>query len=361
MPADYMHRALSLARKALGTVSPNPAVGAVVVDADGSVVGEGYTQPPGQAHAEVVALARAGDRAQGASLYVTLEPCCHHGRTPPCTDAIIQSGIREVHMAMLDPNSLVSGKGKELLEAEGIGTTVGEGNEEAQDIVEAYAKHITTGLPFVTAKFAMSLDGKIATRKFDSKWISNDWSREHAHRARWETDAIMVGVNTVLKDDPQLTARTLLGTREPLRVIVDSRGQTPPGAKALQTPGRALIAATSDIELTRLGEYGDAGVEVLRTSAHRGRVDLEELLKVLGRREITSVLVEGGGMLLGSLFDLRLIDKVMAFISPIIIGGKDAVSPVGGRGVDAVSMGLRLKRVQLERFIDDIMIVGYAG
>lgn len=359
MPVDYMHLALSLARKALGNVSPNPAVGAVIVSREGEVVGEGFTRPPGSAHAEIVALEKAGAAARGGTLYVTLEPCCHHGRTPPCTNQVINSGIREVHMATLDPNPLVSGKGKEALEADGIRTHVGEHEEEAREIIEAYAKWITGGVPFVTAKFAMSLDGKIATSKFDSKWISNDWSREHAHRARWETDAIMVGVNTVLRDDPELTARTLLGNREPLRVIVDSRGRTPIGAKVLRSPERALIATTSAIEIPRLNEYKNAGIEVLTVGSVGRHVDLEELLKALGEREVTSVLAEGGGTLLGSLFDLRLVDKVMAFVAPIIIGGKEAVASVGGRGVESVSQALRLKRVRMERFIDDMMVVGY--
>ncbi len=358
MTTDYMQHALSLARKALGNVSPNPAVGAVVVS-NGKIVGEGHTQPPGSPHAEVVALTQAGEAARGATMYVTLEPCCHYGRTPPCTQAIITSGIGEVHMAMLDPNPLVSGKGKAQLEAGRIKTYVGEGEQEAQEINEAYIKFITTGTPFVTAKFAMSLDGKIATKNFDSKWINNDWSREYVHQVRWVTDAIMVGVNTVLRDNPQLTARTGEGERYPLRVIVDSHGQTPPAAKVLQPPGRALIAATTAIELIRANQYADTGAEVITLPPKEGLVDLAELLKMLGKRESTSVLVEGGSMLLGSLFDLGLVDKVLAFIAPIIIGGREAVTPVAGEGVESVAEALRLSRVRIERFGDDIMVSGY--
>ncbi len=354
-----MHHALSLARKALGNVSPNPAVGAVVVSSDERIIGEGFTQPPGAAHAEIVALEKAGDAAQGATMYVTLEPCCHQGRTPPCTEAIIKSGIREVHMAMLDPNPLVSGKGKEQLEADGIRIYLGEMETEAREIVEAYEKYITTSVPFVTAKFAMSLDGKLATRESDSKWISNEWSRERAHRVRWETDAIMVGLNTVLKDDPQLTARTLTGNREPLRVIVDSSGQTPLESRVFATPERVLMATTRAISALRATEYSNMGIDVIVLPERRGGVDLEELLNELGRREITGVLVEGGGKLLGSLFDHSLVDKVMAFVAPIIIGGGEAMTPVAGKGVGVVSQALRLKRVNTERLVDDVMVVGY--
>ncbi|MBT9160252.1 MAG: Riboflavin biosynthesis protein RibD [Dehalococcoidia bacterium] len=355
---NYMQHALSLAKKALGNVSPNPAVGAVVVN-NGRIVGEGYTQPPGSPHAEIVALTQAGEAARGAAMYVTLEPCCHYGRTPPCTQAIITGGVEEVHMAMLDPNPLVSGKGRQQLEASGIKTYLGEREQEAREMNEAYIKFITTGIPFVTAKFAMSLDGKTATRSFDSQWISNDWSRECVHRARWITDAIMVGLNTVLRDDPRLTARTTEGERYPLRVIVDSHGQTPPAARVLQSPGRALIATTTAIELIRANQYADIGAEVLTLPPRNGLVDLDKLFKVLGEREITSVLVEGGSLLLGSLFDLGLVDKVLVFIAPIIVGGSEALTAVGGEGVASMAEALRLKQVRVERLGDDIMVSGY--
>jgi diaminohydroxyphosphoribosylaminopyrimidine deaminase/5-amino-6-(5-phosphoribosylamino)uracil reductase len=354
----YMQHALSLAKKARGNVSPNPAVGAVVVN-NGRIVGEGYTQPPRCSHAEILALTQAGETAQGATMYVTLEPCCHYGCTPPCTQAIITAGIREVHMAMLDPNPIVSGKGKHQLEVGQIKTYLGECEPEAREINEAYTKFITTGIPFVTAKFAMSLDGKIATRSFDSQWISNDWSREYVHQIRWITDAIMVGVNTVLRDNPQLTARTMEGERHPLRVIVDSRGQTPPAARVLQPPGRALIATTTAIELIRANQYADIGAEVLLLPPRNGLVNLDKLLMVLGNRGITSVLVEGGSRLLGSLFDLGLVDKVLVFIAPIIVGGREAITAVAGEGVASMVEALRLKQVRTERLGDDIMVSGY--
>ncbi len=359
--ADYMQQALSLARKALGNVSPNPAVGAVILNKEGRIVGQGHTQPPGSAHAEIVALEQAGESARGGTMYVTLEPCCHQGRTPPCTKAIIESGIREIHIATLDPNPLVGGKGKVILESDGIRMHVGEGEQEAKEINEGYLKYITTHRPFVTAKFAMSLDGKIATRSYNSKWITNEWSRERAHRFRWETDAIMVGVNTVLKDNPQLTARTLNGSREPLRVILDSSGKSPVDAKVFANPERVLIASTKALDTSQKDRYVKKGIEVLVLGEKDGHVDLDELLNILGEREITNVLAEGGGTLLGSLHDGRLIDKIVAFIAPMIIGGTDAITPVSGRGAELISQATRLVRCRVEQFVDDIMMTGYTG
>jgi len=359
--ADNMQHALSLARKALGNVSPNPAVGAVVLNKEGRIVGQGHTQPPGSAHAEIVALEQAGESARGGTMYVTLEPCCHQGRTPPCTKAIIESGIREIHIATLDPNPLVGGKGKVILESDGIRMHVGEGEQEAKEINEGYLKYITTHRPFVTAKFAMSLDGKIATRSYNSKWITNEWSRERAHRFRWETDAIMVGVNTVLKDNPQLTARTLNGSREPLRVILDSRGKSPVDAKVFANPEQVLIASTKNLDSSQRDRYVEKGIEVLVLGEKEGHVDLDELMNILGDREITNVLAEGGGTLLGSLHDGGLIDKIVAFIAPMIIGGTGAITPVSGRGMELISQATRLARCRVEQFVDDIMMIGYTG
>jgi len=348
---DYMEQALSLARLALGQVSPNPAVGVVVVSG-GVVVGQGYTQLPGSYHAEVVALKQAGDRARGGTMYVTLEPCCHYGRTPPCTKAIITAGIAEIHLAMLDPNPLVSGRGKEEMEREGIRVYVGEHEEAARQVNEAYIKFITTGLPFVTAKFAVSLDGKIATKSGDSKWISGSEARRYVHNLRYTTDAIMAGVNTVLADDPQLTARSGGGRGgaarvQPLRVIVDSKGRTPLTAQVFSQPGKTLLAVGRSITPEEKTALTQTGVEIVELPSEEGRVDVKRLLKTLGEREITSVLVEGGGTLLGSLFDYRLVDKVIAFIAP------------AGKGVDKVVDSIRLERVSLEKFGDDLMVSGY--
>ena len=361
---DYMEQALSLAKLALGQVSPNPAVGAVVAK-NGVIVGQGYTQPPGSSHAEAVALQQAGEQARGSVMYITLEPCCHHGRTPPCTQAIISAGITEVHLAMLDPNPSVSGRGKDELERRGIKVYIGEHEEEAKEINEAYTKFITTGTPFVTAKFAISLDGKIATRSGDSKWISSDEAQKYVHNLRYAADAIMAGVNTVLVDDPHLTCRCggKGGTarKQPLRVIIDSRGRTPLTARVFSEPGKTLLALGRSVTLEEARAFTQVGAEVLEFPSEEGLVDLERLLKALGEREITSVLVEGGGTLLGSLFDHRLVDKVIAFVAPIIIGGKEAKTGVGGKGVDKVVDSVKLQRVRIEKFDKDLMVSGYVG
>lgn len=362
---DYMERALSLARLALGSSSPNPAVGAVIAK-DGVIIGEGYTQPPGSAHAEVAALRQAGEKSRGATMYVTLEPCCHFGRTPPCTQAIIEEGIAEVHIATLDPNPLVSGRGKAMLEGAGIKTCLGEHEEEARELNEAYIKFITTGLPVVTVKFAMSLDGKLATGTGDSRWISGEESRQFVHRLRWAADAIMVGVNTILADDPMLTVRGEGGEergerKKPLRVIVDSKARTPPTARVFSEPGITIVATTSAAEPARVKKLEEAGAEVLELPSREGLVDLEELLAELGRREITSVLVEGGSTLLGSFFDQGLVDKVVAFIAPVILGGKEAKLAVAGRGANEIAQALRLSHVKVERCGDDVMICGYVA
>lgn len=360
---DYMERALSLAKLALGQVSPNPAVGAVVVR-DGVVVGEGYTQPPGSWHAEVMALNQAGDRARGAALYVTLEPCCHYGRTPPCSQAIIDAGITEVHLPVLDPNPLVSGRGKEEMEKAGIRTYLGEHEDEARQINEAYAKFITTGLPLVSAKFAASLDGKIATRSGDARWISGEEARKYVHSLRYTHDAIIVGVNTILADDPRLTARICGGKggtakTQPLRVVVDSKGRTPLTARVFGEPGKTLMALGREATLEERAAFAQVGADVLELPSDDGRVDLPKLMEALGEREIASVLVEGGGTLLGALFDCGLVDKVIAFIAPIIIGGEGAPTAVGGRGVDRIADSLKLESICVERFGEDVMVSGY--
>jgi diaminohydroxyphosphoribosylaminopyrimidine deaminase/5-amino-6-(5-phosphoribosylamino)uracil reductase len=361
---DYMAQALSLARLALGHVSPNPAVGAVIVR-DGKVVGQGYTQPPGSAHAEIVALKEAGDLARGATLYVTLEPCCHFGRTPPCTGAIIAAGITEVRAAMIDPNPAVAGQGQAQLEKAGVRVFIGEHGEEAREIAEAYCKYIATRMPFVTAKFAVSLDGKIATRTGDSKWISGDESRRYVHYLRYTSDAIMVGVKTVLTDDPQLTVRCCsrggLIHEQPLRIIVDSEGRTPTAAKVFHVPGNVLMAVGAKTSPARRRAYREAGAEVLVVPTRRGQVDLPSLMQALGKRQVTSILAEGGSRLLGSLFDHGLVDKVIGFIAPVIIGGRLARTPVAGKGVEKVIDSIKLERVRTRTCNGDVMISGYVG
>jgi len=358
-----MEQAFSLARLALGQVSPNPAVGAIVVKND-TIVGQGYTQPPGSPHAEVLALKQAGGHARGSVMYVTLEPCCHYGRTPPCSQAIIAAGITEVHLALLDANPLVSGRGKDELGRAGIKIYVGEHESEAKELYEAYTKFITTGTPFITAKFAMSLDGKIATKSGDSKWISSEEARKYVHSLRHTADAIMAGVNTVLADDPHLTVRCGGGRggtarKQPLRVIVDGKGRTPLTARVFSEPGKTLLALGRLVRPEEKKAYTEVGAELLELPSKEGLVDLERLLEALAEREVTSVLVEGGGILLGSLFDCELVDKVIAFIAPTIIGGTEAKTAVSGRGIDKVADSLRLRRVSMERFGEDVMVCGY--
>ena len=354
---QHMKRALTLGWGALGTTSPNPAVGCVIVHG-GEVVGEGWTHPPGQKHAEAAALQMAGARAQSATLYTTLEPCNHYGRTPPCSESIIAAGIAEVRIAVRDPNPNVTGGGVARLEEAGIRTHIGECAQEGQRLIEAFAKHSRTGMPFVIAKYAMSLDGKIAARSGDSKWISGEESRVFAHLLRAQSDAIMVGINTVLADDPMLTARDAEGNaneRQPLRVVLDSHGRMPHDAQMLNAPGDTLVAVTDDFN----GGICD-GAETMRMPTGRGGVDLRALLAALGERDITSVLVEGGGATIGALFDLNLVDKVVAFVAPVIIGGNEAISPVGGIGIAKMEEALRLRDVDVRRFGGDVAIIGYA-
>ena len=364
-PIDFMAYSLSLAELALGYTSPNPAVGAVIVR-DGVVVGLGHTQQPGMEHAEVMALNQAGEMARGATMYVTLEPCCHHGKTPPCTDTIINAGISEIHIAGIDPNPLVSGKGIQKLEAAGIKTYLGEYEQKAKEINEGYFKYITTGIPFVITKFAMSLDGKIATKSGDSKWITGDDARNYAQGQRHIVDAIMVGADTILIDDPKLTARGYSGKGgrlklQPLRVIVDGKGRVPTTAKVFSEPGKTLIAVGDVYETREKLRIKRAGLEYIVLKSKDGLIDLAELLKILGQRQITTVMVEGGSKLLGCLFDQQLVDKVLVFIAPIIIGGEEAKTAVSGYGVTKVADALHLKRVKVERFGDELLISGYTS
>jgi len=264
---------------------------------------------------------------------------------------------------MLDPNPLVSGRGKDELEREGIKVYVGEHEEEAKEINEAYTKFITTGMPLVTAKFAVSLDGKIATKRGDSRWISGEEARKYVHNLRYASDAVMAGVNTVLIDDPRLTSRCSgrggTARKQPLRVIVDGKGHTPLTARVFSEPGKTLVALGRLVTPEEKAAFAQVGAELVELPSAGRLVDLERLLKALGERGITSVLVEGGETLLGSLFDCGLVDKVIAFVAPIIIGGKEAKTAVGGNGVDKVVDSFRLKRIRLEKFGDDLMVSGY--
>ena len=372
-PGEVMARALDLAREVQGHTSPNPAVGAVLVK-DGRVVGEGRYEGSGTPHAEVAAIAAAGAAAHGATMYVTLEPCCHRGRTPPCTDAMLAAGVAEVRFAHIDPDSRVAGRGQAQLEAAGVRVLVGEGASEARRINEAYLKHRATGRPFVIAKFAASLDGKIAATSGDSRWVSGPETLAWSQGLRRRIDAIAVGVSTVLIDNPQLTARvgdpsdggeTRLAERQPLRVVLDSHGRTPRDAKVLGcagTGGRALIATTDMSPEQWRGEMAAAGVNVAVLPADEAsRVSLPALLDLLGRSDVLTLLVEGGGVLHGSFFDAGLVDKVHAVVAPMIIGGRGAPVAVAGQGAARMADALRLRETMVEQLGDDLLVTGYTS
>jgi diaminohydroxyphosphoribosylaminopyrimidine deaminase/5-amino-6-(5-phosphoribosylamino)uracil reductase len=337
---DYMARALELADRALGRVSPNPAVGAVVVK-DGLIVGEGYTQPPGSAHAEVGALRAAGERARGADLYVCLEPCAHYGRTPPCTEAIRAAGIRRVHLATLDPNPIVNGRGVAALTQADIPAEVGSHEQAARRLNAAFFHLMDAGRPFVTAKWAMTLDGKLATRTGDSRWVTDDAARRLVHLERDASDAVIVGVGTVLADDPQLTVRlppeaNRRGERSagPWRVVLDSRARTPLNAKLVRDNAdrSCLVVTTAHAPAERIAALRTAGVEVAVVAERAERVDVSAAVQLLGERGAIRLLLEGGGELLGAFFEERLIDRVLAFVAPKLVGGRGGVTPIAGSG-----------------------------
>ena len=360
---DPMRRAVALAQIALGSTSPNPAVGAVVVEDAWRIVGEGYTLPPGQRHAEIGALHQAGELARGATLYSTLEPCCHYGRTPPCTDAIIAAGVGRVVYAVEDPNPRVAGEGAETLRAAGVAVEH-HPTPAAAELYEGFAKHVITGLPYVVAKFAMSLDGKIATRTGDSQWITGPDARARVQRMRKELDGIMVGIGTALADDPQLTARdekgeTLPVNLQPVRVVVDSNARTPVAARMFSQPGRTLVAVGGNANRSRIAALEDAGATVEAFPGTDGRVNLRALLKYLGSQGIVNLLVEGGGGVLGTMLDARLIDKFHVFLGPVLIGGAGARSPIEGDGAALMADAWRLEMTSMEPIGEDWLIIGY--
>jgi diaminohydroxyphosphoribosylaminopyrimidine deaminase/5-amino-6-(5-phosphoribosylamino)uracil reductase len=360
MIPQHMERALELAREAPEYTSPNPTVGAVIVGADGSVVGEGWTLPPPGLHAEAVALKAAGERARGGTLYVTLEPCNHQGRTGPCSQAIVAAGIAEVHYAVDDPNPVAAG-GRAALEAAGVRVVAGEGEAEARRINEAFFKHKETGLPFVIAKFAASLDGRIAAASGDSRWVSGPETREWSHRLRTRIDAILVGSSTVVIDDPLLTARPdgVDTARQPLRVVVDTRGRVPPMAQLFTGIAKTLVATSADAPPEWRSAIEATGAEVISFPTELGRVDLRALVAELGKRDVQTLLVEGGGVILGSFFDAGLVDKLNAVIAPMIVGAADAPAAVAGAGADRMAQALRLRETTVERLGEDVLVTGY--
>ena len=358
---QYMRRALALAAQAQGRTSPNPMVGAVLVR-DGKIVGEGHTQPAGQAHAEVMALRMAGKRARGATAYVTLEPCSHHGRTPPCTNALIKAGVSKVVYAAGDPNPLVNGRGCAQLRDAGIVVQNTICNAEATALNRPFFKYIQTGLPFVTAKFAMTLDGKIATATGDSQWITNASSRQQGHRLRNVSDAILVGVGTVLADNPRLTTRLadVARVKHPVRIIADTHGRTPLDAAILDPalPGRTILATTELADVRYRQTMVDKGVTVWVLPVLDGRVDMLALLREIGRNQLVNLMVEGGGAILGSLLQLGQIDRVWAFIAPKLIGGATAPTPFGGNGIPTLRDALQLENIETQLLNNDIWIKG---
>jgi len=360
-----MKLALELAKKAEGFTSPNPLVGAVIVKDGGEIAGTGYHTRAGAPHAEIEALREAGEKARGAALYVNLEPCCHHGRTGPCTEAIIAAGIRKVVVAMTDPNPLVAGKGIARLRQAGTEVVTGVLAAEAARLNEVFIKYITAGLPFVVLKAAVSLDGKIATRLGESRWITGQEARLCGHRLRHRYDAILVGVNTVLLDNPSLTVRLPEGRgKDPVRVVVDSCARTPPGAKIINQPSAAptLIAVTPEAPAERVAALVMAGAEIITAPPdEKGRVNLPLLMKELAGREITSVLVEGGAEVHASALEAGIVDKVVWFIAPLIIGGKEAPGPVGGRGAGRLNEAFPLRDIFVRRTGEDICVEGYVG
>lgn len=357
-----MRRALELARQALGRSSPNPSVGALVLS-EGRIVGEGWTAPAGGPHAEVVALRQAGQAARGATIYVTLEPCCHHGRTPPCTDALIAAGVRRVEVATLDPNPAVAGAGVAALRAAGIEVRIGLGAAAARALIAPFRRWVLHGRPLVLAKYAMTLDGRVASRTGDSRWISGPASRLLVHRLRDVSDAILVGAGTVLADDPRLSARLPEGeeARQPLRVVLDSRGRLPLAAKIFdpEQGGPTLVASVRP-NADWTGALGRRGIETWHLPGDEaGRVELTALLERLAKeRDITSLLVEGGSAVLGAFLGQGLADRLLAFVAPKLIGGRDAPGPVGDPGRAAMAQAQVLGTPRWARLGQDVLVWG---
>ena len=356
----WMRHALALAARGRGFVEPNPMVGAVVLDAGGRLAGEGWHQKFGGPHAEVFALSSAGERARDGTLIVTLEPCCHHGKTPPCTDAVLRAGIARVVVAMADPFPKVAGGGLTILRAAGIEVHVGLCETDALALNAPYLKLLRTGRPWVHLKWAMTLDGKIATRTGDSKWISGEESRRRVHELRGRMDAIIVGRGTVIADDPLLTARPP-GARTPARVVVSASGELPERcqlratARAIGSEAGPVIVYTTNAD--KLAGWAADGAEVV---ALGGEGSLDAVLADLGRRRFTNVLIEGGAGLLGSAFDERVGDEFHVFVAPKLIGGTASLTPVGGLGLPQMADAAALDRVTFAPSVTDVYIHGFA-
>ncbi|NLV76959.1 MAG: bifunctional diaminohydroxyphosphoribosylaminopyrimidine deaminase/5-amino-6-(5-phosphoribosylamino)uracil reductase RibD [Tissierellia bacterium] len=355
-----MEMALNLAKKGIGFTNPNPLVGAVIVK-DGKVIGKGYHEKYGENHAEINALNNAKEDVHGATMYVNLEPCSHFGNVPPCVNRIIESGIKKVVIAMEDPNPIVSGKGIQILKENGLEVKIGVLKKEAEKLNEIFIKYISTGKPFVILKAGMSLDGKIATYTGDSRWITGKRAREYVHILRQRVSAILVGVNTVIVDDPMLNTRlNNIECKDPIRIILDSHGRTPLKSNVLNTnPSNTIVAVTNNALEKNIKAIEKIGAEVMITPVKDGKVDLQFLMEKLGERKIDSLLIEGGGEINFSFLKEKLVDKVIFFIAPKIIGGETSKTPVEGKGVEYLKDAIDLKDITMCKIGDDIMVEGY--
>lgn len=354
----WMRRALRLAAR--GRTHPNPMVGCVLVR-NGLVVGEGWHRRAGMPHAEAEALAAAGEAARGATAYVTLEPCAHYGRTPPCADALIRAGVGRVAAAMQDPNPLVAGRGFQRLREAGIPVEEGILREQAERLNAAYVHFHRTGLPYVTLKAAISLDGKTATRSGDSQWITSDAARRRGHEARSRAGAVLCGIGTALADNPLLTARVAGARVQPLRVVVDSHARLPPSSRLASTAHESpvLVFTRADAEESRVATLRECGIEVVPVASDAsGRVALQGVVRELGARGIVSILVEGGGTLAASFVEARLANAVLWFIAPRLVGGRDAPTALEGCGVEALSAAVAVEEVRIHRAGPDIVVEG---
>jgi diaminohydroxyphosphoribosylaminopyrimidine deaminase/5-amino-6-(5-phosphoribosylamino)uracil reductase len=356
-----MKRALELAARGSGSTSPNPLVGAVIVK-NGKIIGEGWHEKAGEPHAEINAIRNASEEVENSTIYVNLEPCSHFGRTPPCAAELVKRKFKRVVVAMEDPNPLVAGQGIKLLRDNGIQVDAGINRAEALMLNDIFIKYITKKKPFVLLKAAMTLDGKTATRTGDSKWISGELSREYVHHLRNRYSSILVGLNTVMKDNPELTAR-LEGseTRNPVRIIMDSKGKIPPDARVLDIDNnkRTIIAATEDMEQEKRRYLENKGAEIIITDKKAGKVNVGQLMEELGKKGIDSILIEGGGTVAAAFIEEGLVDKVAFFIAPIIIGGSTAPTPVMGTGAEFIRDGYKLKYQNIRTFDRDILVEGY--
>jgi len=354
----WMKQALRLAEKGRGRTSPNPMVGAILIK-EGKVVGEGFHAKAGEIHAEIAALGKAREESRGAVLYLNLEPCTHYGKTPPCAPAVTAAGVKRVVIGMEDPNPLVGGKGVESLKRAGLEVRVGVLEKECRRLNETFCKYILKREPFVTLKAAATLDGKTATRDGGSKWISGEASRHRVHRLRDQVDAVLVGIGTVLKDDPMLTAR-VRGGRDPRRVVLDSRLRVPENAKVIElSPLLTIIATTEAAPKEKAARLKDRGVQVLVLDSNKGRVDLKACLGKLGEMGITSLLVEGGSQINGSFLDEGLIDKLLLFLAPRLIGDDHAPGIFAGKGVESLEKAYPVHELRARRVGKDILLEGY--